>query len=156
VRDEAAQRAPLLLYAGAVEGHGTLGNSINFVARGGRRPLGRRGITINTAQTAETMPPHKYWCTAEKTRRARSLLGGPMGRSKRSRSATPPRRFRGTYSVHVCVSADMPVTMHRAVDLGAYAFSSARSQTIVARPFARCPQLCRMHYNTSMYSGAFA
>jgi hypothetical protein len=41
------------------EGHGTLGNDINFVGRDRRSRLERRGIAIK-AQTAEAMPRRHY------------------------------------------------------------------------------------------------
>jgi hypothetical protein len=40
----------------AAEGHDMRGIAINFVGRGGRWLLGRRGIAINVGQTAEAMP----------------------------------------------------------------------------------------------------
>jgi hypothetical protein len=42
------------------EGRGMLGNNINFIGRGGRWSLGRRGIAINMAQTVEAMPRRQY------------------------------------------------------------------------------------------------
>jgi hypothetical protein len=36
------------------------GMAINFVGRGGRRPLGRRGIAINVVQTAEATSRRHY------------------------------------------------------------------------------------------------
>jgi hypothetical protein len=40
---------PSLYTPEATEGHGTRDIAINFVSRGGRRPLGMRGITMNVA-----------------------------------------------------------------------------------------------------------
>jgi hypothetical protein len=37
------------------------GIAINFIGKGRRRPLGRRGITINVARTAEATPFRQYW-----------------------------------------------------------------------------------------------
>lgn len=100
----------------AAEGCGTVDNGICFIGKGGRRPHSRRGITINVVQTAEAMP--------------RRQIGAPLrrrieldhrGRSKRSCGTTaqhPPRRIRGAYFGHVCVSTDWPVTMRRATGPG--------------------------------------
>jgi hypothetical protein len=52
---------PFLFTQEEAEGHDTLGNDINFIGRGGWRPHGRRGITINVVQTAEVMPRRQYW-----------------------------------------------------------------------------------------------
>jgi hypothetical protein len=45
---------PCLYTSEAAEGHVTRRIAIKFVSRGGRPPLGRLGIAIKVAQTAET------------------------------------------------------------------------------------------------------
>jgi hypothetical protein len=52
---------PSLYTTEVAEGHGTRGITIMFVGIGGRRPLSRRGIAINVAQTAEATPHRQYW-----------------------------------------------------------------------------------------------
>jgi hypothetical protein len=51
---------PSLYTPKAAEGRGMRGNRHYFIGKGGRRPLGRQGIAINMAQTAEAMPRRQY------------------------------------------------------------------------------------------------
>jgi hypothetical protein len=92
-----------------------------FAGRGGRRPLSRRGIASNVAQTAEATSAPVL------VRLRRHIESGslPVGTDETSarREGTlgafvqrPLRRIRDAYLSQVCISTDRPITMRRTAE----------------------------------------
>jgi hypothetical protein len=75
----------------AGDGRGTRGDAITVLAEGGRRPLGRRGITNNKAQTAETTQRRQSLARL----RRRIVAGSLPGRPDETSADTHPRRISG-------------------------------------------------------------
>jgi hypothetical protein len=92
-----------------------------FVGRGRRRPLSRRGIAINVAQTAEATPAPVLVRLRRHIEPGSLLVGTDETSARRERTLgvfvqRPLRRIRDAYLSQVCISADRPITMHRTTE----------------------------------------